>query len=420
MAKSIETKKKTDTVEGRDALLSSLVDIVKKTVTDQGKVAFFLGEEDDPTTVVDWLSTGDHVLDLAISNRPHGGIPVGRITEISGLEASGKSLMIGHILAETQKKGGLAVLIDTESAIDQNFLSAIGVNVSDLLVLPLETIEDIFASIENMVNKIRTSSKNRLVTIAIDSIAGATTKTEQLESFEKEGYGTAKAYLLSKALRKVTNLISKQRIALVCTNQLREKIGAFGHGDKFITPGGKALPFHSSIRIRLKPEGQIKNASKETVGIKTKAVVVKNRFGPPFRSATFNIYFARGIDKYGSWLTTLEENGGFKTAKISKVDADGNKKTKAQIEIEKAALKKNKSCSFDYTDETLDSPATKVLETVTFEKANFDRLLEERPEIKEFLYVKLCKCLMFHYENELSEIDREDIEIDCEADGMDD
>lgn len=416
MAKS----KKIEKVElntKRDELLDSLVDVVNKTITDQGKIAFFLGEEGDTTSVTDWISTGNSLLDLAISNRPNGGVPSGRITEISGLEASGKSLLVGHLLAETQRQGGLAVLFDTESALEPTFLTAIGVDVSKLMIVKAETIEDIFESMEGIINKIRSSNKNRLVTIALDSVAGATTKTELDESYKKEGYGTMKAYLLSKALRKITNLISNQRICFVCTNQLREKIGFVGLGDRYQTPAGKALPFHSSVRIRLKPEGQIKNSAGDAIGIKTKAVVVKNRFGPPFRSATFDIYFGSGIDNYGSWLEVLEELGAFKTAKISKVDADGKKKSKAQLEVEKAALKKNKSCVFDYTDETFDSPETKVIETVTFEKTKFKELLKTRPEIKDFLYMKLCKALMFKYSSD-DEVDPEDVELAKSGDGM--
>jgi recombination protein RecA len=417
MAKSKPQKPDDENNKSKDEMLESLIETANKTITDQGKVAFILGDEGDTTTVTDWISTGNSLLDLAISNRPYGGVPSGRITEVSGLEASGKSLLIGHILAETQRKGGQAVLFDTESALDPTFLTAIGVDTSKLMTLKAETIEDIFTLMENLIAKVRSSNKNRLVTFAIDSIAGASTKGEQEESFEKEGYGTGKAYLLSKALRKVTNLISNQRICLVCTNQLREKIGFVGLGDKYITPGGKALPFHSSVRLRLKPEGQIKDSSGDVIGIKTKAVVVKNRFGPPFRSAMFNIYFASGIDDVGSWLEVLDENGIFNKPKIEKIGPDGKKKTKAQIELEKAALKKEKSCQFDYTDETLDTKEgdpVNLIEKVTFEKNQFKKLMKERPELKEFLYMKICKLFMFKYKQE----EDEEVEISQSGDGM--
>ena len=139
--------------ELEDSLASTLADSINKQFKGQNyKSAFFLaGDEDAPTNVNEWVSTGCSMLDLAISNRPNGGFPVGRITEITGLEASGKSLLAAHTLAETQKKGGLAVYIDTESASSAEFLTAIGVDLKTMLYVPLETIEEIFETIETIV-----------------------------------------------------------------------------------------------------------------------------------------------------------------------------------------------------------------------------------------------------------------------------
>ena len=131
--------------------------------------------------------TISHALDLAISNRPNGGIAVGRITELNGLESSGKSLIGAHILAETQKKGGVAVYIDTETAVSEDFLEVIGVNINNMLYLHLETVEDIFEAIEEIVTKVRESDKDRLVTILVDSLAAATTKVELDADFDKDG-----------------------------------------------------------------------------------------------------------------------------------------------------------------------------------------------------------------------------------------
>ena len=140
---------------------------LNKTAKDQ-KVAFFLDSDEAPTNVEGWISTGCAMLDVAISNRPYGGLPVGRITEITGLEQSGKSLVSAHLLAETQKQGGVAVLIDTETAVSQDFLKVIGVDINNMLYLHLETVEDIFAAVEEIVSKVRESDKNRLVTILVD------------------------------------------------------------------------------------------------------------------------------------------------------------------------------------------------------------------------------------------------------------
>ena len=158
------------------------------------------------------------MLDLAISNRPNGGIAVGRITELNGLESSGKSLIGAHLLAETQKKGGVAVYIDTETAVSEDFLGVIGVDINKMLYLHLETVEDIFEAIEEIVTKVRESDKDRLVTILVDSLAAATTKVELNADYDKDGWATSKAIVISKAMRKITQMIGRQRVALVFTN----------------------------------------------------------------------------------------------------------------------------------------------------------------------------------------------------------
>ena len=270
------------------------------------KIAYFLdGVDQTPTDVTDWISTGSTILDLAVSNKPDGGLAAGRITEINGLEGSGKSLIGAHALAATQKKGGLAVYIDTESAVSSEFLQAIGIDTENMLYVHLETVEEIFDTIETIVAKIRESDKDKLVTILVDSLAAASTKVEMDAYFDKDGWATAKAIVISKAMRKITQLIARQRVCLIFTNQLRQKLGVM-FGDPWTTSGGKALPFHSSTRIRLKNVGQIKDAKKNTIGIKIRAQVIKNRLGPPLRSADFSLYFDKGIDDFGSWLEVLK------------------------------------------------------------------------------------------------------------------
>ena len=288
-----------------------LADIIAGELNKQFKsnqVAYFLdGVQETPTEVTDWVGTGSTLLDLAISNRPHGGLAAGRITEINGLEGSGKSLIGAHALASTQRKDGLAVYIDTESAVSSEFLQAIGVNTDSMLYVHLETIEDIFDTIETIVTKIRESSKDKLVTILVDSLAAASTKVEMDADFDKDGWATSKAIVLSKAMRKITQMIARQKVCLIFTNQLRQKLGVM-FGDPWTTSGGKALPFHASTRIRLKNMGQIKDTKKDTIGIKIRAQVIKNRLGPPLRSAEFPLFFDKGIDDYGSWLTVMKDH----------------------------------------------------------------------------------------------------------------
>ena len=290
-----------------DVLADTLADSLNKKFKDN-KVAYFLdGTDQTPTDIKDFISTGSSMLDLAISNKPDGGIAVGRITEINGLESSGKSLLGAHILAETQKKGGVAVYIDTETSVSQEFMQVIGIDMNKMLYLHLETVEDIFEAIEEIVTKVRESDKDRLVTILVDSLAAATTKVEMESDFDKDGWATAKAIVISKAMRKITQMIGRQKVALVFTNQLRQKLGVM-FGDPWTTSGGKALPFHASTRIRLKNMGQIKDTGKNVLGMKCRAQIVKNRLGPPLRHADYDMYFDRGIDNYGAWLTVLKEH----------------------------------------------------------------------------------------------------------------
>jgi len=291
----------------RDELAGVLADTLNKQFKDM-KVAYFLdGTDTTPTDIKDFVSTGSTMLDLAISNKPNGGIAVGRITEINGLESSGKSLLGAHILAETQRKGGVAVYIDTETSVSTEFLGAIGVDVESMLYLHLETVEDIFSAIEEIVAKVRESDKDRLVTILVDSLAAATTKVELEAEFDKDGWATSKAIILSKAMRKITQMIGRQKIVLVFTNQLRQKLGVM-FGDPWTTSGGKALPFHASTRIRLKNLGQIKDKKNNNIGMKMRAQVIKNRLGPPMRHADFELYFETGIDDDGSWLKVMKEH----------------------------------------------------------------------------------------------------------------
>lgn len=409
MAKKSD-KSDTPSIEIRDSLAETLMESLNKE-SKGGKVAFFLDTGDDPSQIVDWISTGNSMVDLDISNRPYGGIPVGRITELTGLEASGKSLMGAHILAETQRKGGVAVFIDTESSVDANFLTAIGVDVKKLLYISVSTVEEIFENIESIVEKIRKSNKDRLVTILIDSVAAASTAKEAAADHGQDGYATGKAIIISKAMRKITEMIARQRICLVFTNQLRQKLGFVGFGDPWTTSGGKALAFHASVRLRLKGTGQIK-AGDTIVGIKTKATVIKNRMGPPMRSTEFNIFFDRGIDNYGNWLDLALDYDVIAPAKVETTSDDGKKKTKKELEEERAAMKKAKSLQFLYNSDKSDPS---VVEKVVFERKDFSKLLLERPEVKEAIYLKLCDARIMKYNTDGSS---EEIEISDGGEGM--
>ena len=359
-------------LELEDALANTLADSINKQFKGQAlKTAFFLdGDDDAPSNVKDWISTGCDSLDLAISNRPNGGFPVGRITEITGLEASGKSLLASHALAETQKKGGLAVYIDTESATSTEFLQAIGCDLKTMLYVPLETIEEIFETIETIVEQVRKSNKDRLVTIVVDSVMGASTKIEMAAEYDKDGYATSKSIILSKAMRKVTNWIARENICLIFTNQLRTKLGV-SFGDAWTTSGGKAIPFHASVRLRLKNTGMIKakiNGVEQVVGSKTEVQVVKNRMGPPHRKVNYDIYYDSGIDNFGGWLEIMK--------KFDLVKQSGA----------------------HYTLEDVDVETGELFGEIKFQSKNFVDKVIENKEVKDRLYKRICESYIFKYQ----------------------
>ena len=292
----------------RDELAVLIVDAFNKAQKDGSKVAYFLDEQEDPSNVTDWISTGSDLLDLAISNRKNGGLPVGRIVELNGLEGTGKSLIAAHILASTQKKGGLGIMIDTENAAAPAFWTAVGVSIKDLVYVNLITVEEIFSKIEQAIGVARKNFPDKLVTIVVDSLAMASCETEMEAEHGVKGYNTAKAIIISMALRKITGLIGRQRILCVFTNQLRMNLNAVMFGDKWVVPGGKAMGFAASIRVRLANTGNLKKST-GIIGNGCKAIVTKNRLGPPKRQAQFEIHFDSGIQNLKSWLDWLKEKG---------------------------------------------------------------------------------------------------------------
>ena len=291
----------------RDELAELLANELNKSNKDGGKIAYFLDEEENPADISDWISTGSSMLDLAISNRPHGGLPVGKMVEFNGLEGTGKSLVSAHICAETQRKGGIAVVLDTENAAAPEFWKSLGVDLKNLLYVQTDTVEDIFENMEKMIGIVRKSNKDRILTLIVDSVAAASTKAELESDHGKDGFATGKSIIISKAMRKITNMIGKQKVLTVFTNQLRQNLNAMAFGDKYVVSGGKALAYHCSVRVRLNNTGKLKKGE-EVIGNECKAVVIKNRMGPPQRQASFDIYFDSGIADYGSWIKVLKEN----------------------------------------------------------------------------------------------------------------
>jgi recombination protein RecA len=297
-----------------------------------------LGDPDAVFSSVSTIPSGSIGLDVALGI---GGYPRGRIVEIYGPEASGKTTLALHALAETQKLGGTAAFIDAEHALDTNYAAALGVMCDDLLVSQPDTGEQALEICDML---IRSNAVDMLV---VDSVAALTPRAE-LEGEMGDSHVGLQARLMSQAMRKLTSTVSKSRACLIFINQIRMKIGVM-FGSPETTTGGRALKFYCSVRLDVRRIGSIKQGQ-EVLGNRTRVKVVKNKLAPPFRESEFDIIYGKGIsstgdaldlgsdlglvDKAGSWysyegerlgqgrlnaMTTLEENPELLTDLESKI-----------------------------------------------------------------------------------------------------
>ncbi len=365
--KVIETKH-----EQIDSLASDMLQILNKSFKDLPNAAGFLS---DANMVSGWIPTGSDILDLAISNVPNGGIPLGFVSEISGLPGSSKSLIAAHLMANCQKQGGLAVLFDTEKAVGMlDFYRSVGLDPKNVVYSDsIRTLEEIYESIERIIQRSVEVNKDRPVIIVVDSVMGASTKAELEADYEKEGYATAKALINSKAMRKIPSLLAGRKIALVLINQLRVNMNAGFGGDPYQVAGGNAIPFTASVRLRTKV---ISRSNKNKEGETVEVSIVKNRFGPPRKKVQFDICYDSGIDNYGSWLLCLKELGAIKSAG-----------------------------SLGYAYEFIDSETGELI-TKKFKEEAFEDLLNSNPELKAVIYDQICDAYIMKYdlpdeENEL-------------------
>ena len=325
------------------------------------RVAYNLSTDDSPTHVNRWIGTGSRQLDTIIANRTGGGFPEGRIVEIFGPPSIGKSHIAIQIAKSTQDMGGIVVYIDTENATSVENLQLLGVNIRQRFVyVDTHCTEEVLSIAEATIMKARAMEKDVPITIIWDSVAASSPKAELIGDYDKESIGL-QARAISKGMRKINGIIANQKVLFVCLNQIRMKIGVL-YGDPTTTPGGKAIPFHSSVRVKLGAGKPIENSNKEVIGINVSAKTIKNKVAPPFRTVKFQIHFGKGIVEHEELFDELR--------KAESLEYDGK-----TISVDGTGAWKR----FSVTDKK-----GKIIAEKKFYKADFCDVLED-PEYKPYL-----------------------------------
>ena len=279
---------------GKARALSSALGEIEKSY---GKGAIMRLGDEGQIREIQGISTGSISLDLALGGK---GLPRGRIVEIYGPESSGKTTLTLHVVANAQKKGGIAAFVDAEHALDPSYARKLGVNLDDLLVSQPDTGEQALEIVDTLVRS------NAVDVIVIDSVAALVPRAE-IEGEMGDSFVGLQARLMSQAMRKLTGSIAKSDCLVIFINQIREKIGVM-FGSPETTAGGRALKFYSSVRCDIRRIGQLKDGD-VIVGNRTKVTVVKNKIAPPFRKVEFDILYNEGISLHGDLIDMGIQHG---------------------------------------------------------------------------------------------------------------